>query len=159
MKREAPIFIAAGIFAGAVLGWAVVRSTNPSKPTPVASSAPVAEFKQSPEVAAIPRVSLAEFKSLYDRNEVIVMDVRDADSYRTAHIAGAIHIPVDYLEGELSYLPRNKTIITYCTCPAEESSGRASLILNKNGFTSRALQGGFVPWRDGGMAVAVGEKP
>ena len=43
------------------------------------------------------------------------MDVRDIDSYTASHIAGAIHIPVSYLDTELPYLPRGKPIVAYCT--------------------------------------------
>ena len=64
---------------------------------------------------SVPRISVAALREKIDRGEVVVMDVRDIDSYTASHIAGAMHIPVSYLETELPYLPRGKPIVAYCT--------------------------------------------
>jgi len=64
---------------------------------------------------AVPRVSVDDLKRAVDGGQVTVIDVRDADSYLAAHIPGAIHIPLSYIEGELQYLPRTKPIVAYCT--------------------------------------------
>jgi hypothetical protein len=64
---------------------------------------------------SVPRISVATLRAKMDRGEVVVMDVRDIDSYTASHIAGAMHIPVSYVESELPYLPRGKPIVAYCT--------------------------------------------
>ena len=64
---------------------------------------------------SVPRISTAALREKIDCSEVLVMDVRDIDSYTASHIAGAIHIPVSYIESELAYLPRGKPIVAYCT--------------------------------------------
>ncbi|HEV7484887.1 MAG TPA: rhodanese-like domain-containing protein [Thermoanaerobaculia bacterium] len=64
---------------------------------------------------SVPRISVAALKEKIDRGEVVLMDVRDIDSYTASHIAGAMHIPVSYVESELPYLPRGKPIVAYCT--------------------------------------------
>jgi len=64
---------------------------------------------------SVPRISVATLREKMDRGEVVVMDVRDIDSYTASHIAGAMHIPVSYVETELPYLPRGKPIVAYCT--------------------------------------------
>jgi len=64
---------------------------------------------------SVPRISVATLREKMDRGEVVVMDVRDIDSYTASHIAGAMHIPVSYVESELPYLPRGKPIVAYCT--------------------------------------------
>ncbi|MBV8543687.1 MAG: rhodanese-like domain-containing protein [Acidobacteria bacterium] len=64
---------------------------------------------------SVPRISVAALREKIDRGEVVVMDVRDIDSYTASHIAGAMHIPVSYVESELPYLPRGKPIVAYCT--------------------------------------------
>lgn len=64
---------------------------------------------------SVPRISVSTLREKMDRGEVVVMDVRDIDSYTASHIAGAMHIPVSYVESELPYLPRGKPIVAYCT--------------------------------------------
>jgi rhodanese-related sulfurtransferase len=53
----------------------------------------------------VPRISIPALREKIDRGEVVVMDVRDIDSYTAAHIPGAMHIPVSYLESELPSCP------------------------------------------------------
>ena len=64
---------------------------------------------------SVPRITLADLREKMDRGEVVLIDVRDIDSYTASHIAGAMHIPVSYIESELPYLPRGKPIVAYCT--------------------------------------------
>ena len=62
------------------------------------------------------RVPFEEFKKLYDRGEVLVLDVRSAESYQAGHIPGAISIPLDAVEAKISELKKEKrAIVTYCT--------------------------------------------
>jgi rhodanese-related sulfurtransferase len=57
----------------------------------------------------------AELRTAIERGEAVAIDVRDADSYAAGHIAGAYHIPLAVLEGQVSFLPRGKLLVTYCT--------------------------------------------
>ena len=60
------------------------------------------------------------------------------------------------IEGEVPYLAKDKLIVTYCTCPAEESSGQAAMILARGGIKAKALQGGFEEWTRLGYATGAG---
>jgi hydroxyacylglutathione hydrolase len=62
-----------------------------------------------------PRISVEEVRQLHERGEVTLIDVRDANAYMAGHIPGALHIPLAFVQGEVSYLPRGKKIVTYCT--------------------------------------------
>jgi rhodanese-related sulfurtransferase len=45
--------------------------------------------------------------------------------------------------------------VLYCTCPAEETSGRAARELRRRGFArARALLGGLDAWRGAGLPMA-----
>ena len=92
------------------------------------TDAPIAEVTQSPPAAAQPtddhdheaeaqvrRMSAAELQSAIDRGQAMAMDVRDIDSYAAGHIPGALHIPLAMVESQVAYLPRDKTIVAYCT--------------------------------------------
>ncbi len=101
------------------------------------------------------RITIDEFKALYERGEVTVIDVRDARDFQQLHIPGALQIPLARIEGEIAYLPKDKLIVTYCSCPAEESSGQAVQILKQGGITNAAaLQGGFQKWNARGYPTA-----
>jgi len=78
----------------------------------------------APPIAAAPpvvpadgarRVTTAELKDLLDRNEAVVIDVRNEASYNVAHIRGAKLIPEAEITNHLDELPRNKLIVTYCS--------------------------------------------
>jgi rhodanese-related sulfurtransferase/predicted methyltransferase len=106
------------------------------------------------------RISPEEFAGLYTSAQVIVLDVRDADSYEAGRIPGARLAPMSALRGMLSELQKSTLpIVTYCSCPAEESSGRAALYLRKNGVSNvRALKGGFEGWVAAGQRVDRGKQ-
>ena len=65
------------------------------------------------QLASVPRIPTSELEQKL--GAVTVIDVRDADSYIAGHVAGAMHIPLQYLAGEVPYLPKDKPIVTYCT--------------------------------------------
>ena len=99
----------------------------------------------------LPRVNLADAKAAYDSKSAVFVDVRDADSYATKHIQGAINLPLGTLENQTNNLNPNQWIITYCTWPAEESSARGAQILINAGFKKvNSILGGFAAWEKAG---------
>lgn len=70
----------------------------------------------APPSRAEMRIAFDEFKKLYDRGEVLVLDVRSAESYRKGHIPGAVSVPLDDVEAKIPELKKEKrAIVTYCT--------------------------------------------
>ncbi len=85
-------------------------SAKPANPTP---SVNVPE--QTPE-DKMPRVRVDEAKKLVTDGKAIIIDVRGTEAYKSAHIKGALDIPLTRLEaGDFKGLPRDKRIISYCT--------------------------------------------
>lgn len=134
--------------------WALTRPEAPA----VAETLPVAEAPAPAQVASgdFQRIEFADFKQAIDNNEITVIDVRTIDQYMASHIPGSLHIPVARIEGEIPYLPKGKPVVTYCTCPAEESSGEAAMILARGGVPAKALRGGLSAWTDAGYPTAAG---
>lgn len=135
-----------------VIVWAVTR---PDLPAPVATSSASMIPSQSEEFE---RITIDELKPLVDAGQVALIDVRSAEQFTAGHIGGALHIPVASVEGEIDYLPKDKLIVTYCTCPNEESSGEAVLILQHRGVKAKALKGGLAAWTAAGLPTVAGVK-
>ncbi len=87
------------------------------------------------------------------KGEVLVLDARPAEEYRSGHIAGAVSIPVEEIERRLSELPRDKDVIAYCRGPYCVMALEAVQKLRAKGLTARRLVDGFPQWRAAGLPV------
>jgi rhodanese-related sulfurtransferase len=146
--------IIGGILVAALLGFAIWRMTARTAPTPVATPVAVQAPVENPDSAraAVPRMSVTELRDRMAKNEVTLIDVRDADAYLETHITGAMHIPLARIDGEIPYLPKGKPIVTYCTCPHDEAAAHGGI---PNAF---ALAGGLGAWQAAGLPTQAGEK-
>jgi len=89
---------------------ATKASTLPSN-----SAAPIPPPPQSAE-DKMPRINVEEAKKLIADGKAIIIDVRGTDTYKMAHIKGALDFPLSKLEaGDLKNLPKDKRIIAYCS--------------------------------------------
>lgn len=62
------------------------------------------------------RIAVADFKQLQAKGDVLVLDVRDAESYRRGHLLGAVLIPLETVESRAAELRSEKRpIVTYCS--------------------------------------------
>lgn len=89
---------------------------------------------------------------------VTVLDVRPVEEYITAHIPGAISIPLKELEHHLSELPRDQEIVAYCRGPYCVLAIQAVEILRSKGFKAVRLEDGVQDWRALRLPVAVGKE-
>ena len=85
--------------------------------------------------------------------EVTVLDVRPQVEYSTAHIAGAISVPLEHLETRLAELPKNKEIVAYCRGPYCVMAVEAVERLLQAGFKAAHLDEGVSDWRARGLPV------
>jgi len=84
------------------------------------------------------------------------LDTRNLKHYRKSDvkIPGSLRIWREDLAERIGEVPRDRTIIAYCSCHRENSSGKAVLILNANGIEDAyALVGGTDAWRDSGLPL------
>jgi len=95
----------------AVLIALVIEAPQAPPPAPAPAEKPQLTVG-SPEL----RIGIDEFRKLYEKQEVLVLDVRAAEAYRNGHIPGALSIPLDAVEGKIAEL-RNagRPIVTYCS--------------------------------------------
>jgi membrane protein DedA with SNARE-associated domain/rhodanese-related sulfurtransferase len=86
----------------------------------------------------------------------LIIDVRSATAIQLEprRIPGALHIPLTEVQQHLGDLPRDRDIISYCTCPNEASAAQVAKILMDNGFKKvRPLHGGLDAWVAAGYTV------
>lgn len=84
------------------------QANKPSTPSPSSVA------QQSPN-DGVRRVTTAELEELMKQGNVVVVDVRNKENYDAGHIRGAKLIPVNQVGERAQELPRDKTIVTYCS--------------------------------------------
>jgi len=150
------VFVIVAIAVVGLVGFAIMHS---SKKTETVTESAAAATPAPPPPADVPFIEQAEAKRLLDANGVTILDVRDIDAYGASHIPGALQIPLSRVEGEVAYLPKEKPIVTYCTCPHDEAAIEAVQILQHGGVRdARVLHGGLQEWTRLGFPTASGLK-
>ena len=61
------------------------------------------------------RITLEEAKKLFDAGKAFIVDARPEEAYKQEHIKGAVNITSGVLDARLRDLPKDKTIIVYCS--------------------------------------------
>ncbi|HWN08782.1 MAG TPA: rhodanese-like domain-containing protein [Pyrinomonadaceae bacterium] len=81
------------------------------------SAGPTASQTPGPKAPTdgIRRITVVELKDLLAKNEAVVIDVRNQESYDLSHIQGAKLIPVADTLKHINELPKDKLIVTYCS--------------------------------------------
>ena len=100
---------------------------------------------------SFPGIKCEELKKMIDSKaaDILVVSNDPQESYEEAHIPGAISFPwVETLKAPVS-LPRNKTLILYCSCAHEEDSSDMAAKLARFGYRNvKLLEGGFLKWSE-----------
>ncbi|RZN38561.1 MAG: MBL fold metallo-hydrolase [Methanosarcinales archaeon] len=95
-----------------------------------------------------------ELKRRIDRgDDLLVLDVRDENEWRTGHIKGAMHIYVGNLESRLSEVPRDQPITIVCNVGHRASL--AASILMRAGYTNVCCDvlGSMKAWQVRGFPI------
>jgi rhodanese-related sulfurtransferase/DNA-binding transcriptional ArsR family regulator len=104
-------------------------------------------------------IGFPELKARLKSGSVILIDVRPAEEYAAGHIAGALSIPHDELEGRVQALPRDQEVVAYCRGPYCVFADQAVALLQGKRRKARRLGGGFPEWKNAGLAVEVASGP
>ena len=98
-------------------------------------------------------LSPQEAVGLINRENGIVVDVREAPAYGELHMAGARNLPLAQFESRLAELEKFKTR-PIVVCGAGGDADRAVKLLKKQGFDRAAgLAGGLKAWTEAGFPV------
>ena len=110
--------IAVLILAVFILG--ACNSTDPSASTKSASPSDPSVANNKAKSSNLPpdgarRINVQEAQALVASGQAVVVDVRNQAAYEISHIRGAKLIPVNEVGIRSGELPKDKTIITYCS--------------------------------------------
>ena len=104
---------------------------------------------------AIAMITADELKTKLNNNEeVAIIDVRGSEGFAASKttIKGSWHFKVRRLKSRFKFAPLNKVprdreVVTYCSCPKDEAAITAAQIFQEAGFTRvKVLQGGWTEW-------------
>lgn len=101
-----------------------------------------------------PFVNTVEATRLINREDAIVIDVREPAEFAGGHVLGAKNIPLSQLPSRIGELEKHKAKPIIVTCESGRRSGDAISALKAKGF-DRAfnLAGGYVGWQQSGLPV------
>ena len=102
------------------------------------------------------RIPAAELAALITHDEVVIVDVREPELYRRGHLPNALLAPPDrWREVANDLKSQSKAVVTYCSCPQEESSlaGLAPRFRDLGVANVRALTGRYEGWAKAGRPV------
>ena len=101
---------------------------------------------------AIAEVDVAELARARDAGAAL-LDVRRTEEYETAHVPGAVLIPLDQLPQRLGEVPDGEL---YVICQGGGRSARAVQFLALQGREATNVAGGTRAWIEAGQPVATG---
>ncbi len=101
-------------------------------------------------------LSIDELRRRIEQEDVVLLDVRPKSEYATAHIRGALNMPLDELKHKLHQLARDRDIVAYCRGPYCVMSAEAVKLLREAGFRAFRLEQGVYEWKAAGLPVEEG---
>lgn len=98
-----------------------------------------------------------DFNKVRGDGDFFVLDVRSTDSYEKGHLPGAHNIPRAKIEQKMGDIPKDKSVVVYCSDITCFASKKAARTLYENGYENvRVLYGGFEGWQKKDFDVETG---
>lgn len=99
-------------------------------------------------------ISVGEATLLINRQDALIVDVRETAEWSAGHIPNARHIALGHLGKHLSEIEKYKDKPVILVCASGNRSGSACGMLRKAGFQQTFnLQGGIRSWSDAGLPM------
>ncbi len=105
-------------------------------------------------LSAVKDVNSAEATQLINRQNAVLLDVREPKEFEGGRLPAAIHIPLSQLPGRTNELAKLATRPVIAYCAIGRRSRMAGGALAKAGFKDIfSLQGGIAAWKKDGLPV------
>ena len=99
---------AADTAGGGGASQAALKTAEPGKSAPATGTTVVA-------ADGVRRVTVAELQKMAEGGGVVIYDTRAKASYDQEHIKGALSLPHDEAAARAGEVPKDKTLVFYCT--------------------------------------------
>lgn len=100
-------------------------------------------------------VSSTDAVRMINREDALMLDVREDKEFSEGHIVNAVNIPLGLLEGRLKELEEYKDKPVIVCCRTGQRSAKAGAVLQRQGFNSiYKLNGGMLAWADASLPVS-----
>ena len=101
-----------------------------------------------------PRVNSAQATLMINREDALMLDVRDAAEFAAGHVIGARNVPLARIDDGANDLAKRKDRPLVVYCDGGGRSAKAVAALAKQGFAKVvSLAGGFGAWQGAGLPV------
>ena len=102
-------------------------------------------------------VGVQELVAMVNKQNALVLDVRDKKEFEAGHIVDAVNIPHGSLETRIDELNKHKDRPIVIICRMGQHAGSAGTLLRKKGFENvTRLTGGMTEWRNQSLPVVKG---
>ena len=99
-------------------------------------------------------VTAQQLVDMVNRDNAVVLDVREKKEFDEGHIVDAINVPFSSLETRIDELKRYRERPVVVICRMGQHAGSAGTMLRKNGFENVSrLTGGITEWRNQSLPV------
>lgn len=99
-------------------------------------------------------VGPTELVTLLNRQNAVVLDVRDNKEFHAGHIVGAINVPLAELATRAGELDKYKSRPLVVSCRLGQSAAKAAVLLRKRGLENvNVLTGGMTAWERAQLPV------
>lgn len=137
------------LFVLLMLGTAVACGSQTETTT---IPAPAAEVDLTEILDLADTVDVQTVASVKDREDVIMLDVREQSEYDEGHIPGVTLIPMGEVANRLAEIPTDKEVIV--TCRSGNRSAQITDFLRQQGFDNvHNMEGGILAWEAAGYDV------
>ena len=101
-----------------------------------------------------PWVSTLQATQLINREDALVLDVRETTAFAGGHLLGAKNMPLASIEARAGELDKHKAKPVIVVCGDGSRASKAATILREKGFANVVnLSGGFAAWQQAGLPV------
>lgn len=106
------------------------------------------------KLSGVRQLSHHETTLLINRQDAVVLDIRDANNYAKGHIVGAISIPYEELSAKLDKLAKYKDKPIIIVYSVGQPLPKVGSLLKQNGYTKvNAIKGGIATWQNAGLPL------
>lgn len=99
-------------------------------------------------------VSAQQLVDMVNRDNALVLDVRDKKEFEQGHIVDSVNIPFASLESRVDELKPHRERPIVIACKMGQHANAAGTVLRKQGFeTVSRLTGGIIEWRNQNLPV------